>query len=135
MGFCKKKESLFNITYLPDTLQTISNNNIKVDNLFMENDNLVFYGIHNNDPCILQLNGSDNYKPNVVLEFLNYKCDLPRVICNNLNEIEIRGNTYKLNNAIFGPNKQQCMRGNLAGKDGGRNILCGDYIEFHFSSL
>ena len=94
-------EKLVNLQSFPETLQNVTNDILNVDDAFMKNDRLVFKGIRSNTPCVLELNGND-FNPNISLDFMNYKCNMPRIIGNNLSSFEITcALKYKMTNVIL----------------------------------
>ena len=94
-------EKLVNLQSFPETLKNVTNDILNVDEAFMENDKLIFKGIRSNTPCVLSLTGND-CNPKISLDFMNHKCNMPRIIGNNLSAFEITcALDYKMTNVIL----------------------------------
>lgn len=134
----KNTDKVLDLTTFAEKLKEISCNTLNVDNIFVNNNTLVFEGIHNDNKCILEFAGINNCKPNISLDFMNYQCDLPRIICNNLNNFSVTCKLHhKLTNVIVESNKEKYAFDNM-------NQFCGcsfntasDYyhVELGFNSL
>ena len=134
----KSTEKILDITKCNTQIKKMSSDALNIDNIDIQNDSIVFNGIHNNKPCILELTGSNNYKPNIVLDFMNYKCNLTRIVSNNLNNFTIKcSSNYTLTNVIAESKSKKYALDYMMCEKGGSFNTESDYyhVELGFCNL